>query len=103
MTHDDDLPAEVRRQDEEAELQIAAQLAELGRDTEAIRYVDLGRMVPMWRVGYYKEDGHPYVFLVTLEGPRDRPEVASQAAVSINDALLYVRGILDAVTKAMKS
>ena len=35
MTHDDDLPAEVRRQDEEAELQIAAQLAELRKDTEA--------------------------------------------------------------------
>jgi hypothetical protein len=29
MTHEDDLPAEVRRQDEEDELQIAAQLAEL--------------------------------------------------------------------------
>ena len=98
-----DLPAEVRRQDEEAELQVAAQLAELGRDTEAIRYVDLGPEVPMWRVGYYKEHGQPYVFLVTLEGPRDNPEVTSQAAVSIDDALLYVRGILDAVAKAMKS
>ena len=32
MTPDDDLPAEVRRQDEEAELQIAAQLAELRKD-----------------------------------------------------------------------
>ena len=32
MTHEDDLPAEVRRQDEEAELQIAAQLAELRKD-----------------------------------------------------------------------
>jgi hypothetical protein len=29
MTHEDDLPAAVRRQDEEDELQIAAQLAEL--------------------------------------------------------------------------
>ncbi len=29
MTHENDLPAEVRRQDEEDELQIAAQLAEL--------------------------------------------------------------------------
>ena len=29
MTHEDDLPAEVRRQDEEDELRIAAQLAEL--------------------------------------------------------------------------
>ncbi len=33
MTPEDDLPAEVRRQDEEAELQIAAQLAELRNDT----------------------------------------------------------------------
>ena len=102
-THNDDLPAEVRREDEEAERQIAAQLAELGRNTEAIRYVDLGQTVPMWRVGYYKERGHSYVFLMTLEGPRDNPEVTSQAAVSIDDALLYVRGILDAVAKAIKS
>src|SRR5271166_1809218 len=29
MTHGDNLPAEVRKQDEEAELQVAAQLAEL--------------------------------------------------------------------------
>ncbi len=35
MTHDDDLPAEVRKQDEEAELQVAAQLAELRKDAEA--------------------------------------------------------------------
>jgi len=35
MSHDDDLPAKVRRQDEEAELQIAAQLAELRTETEA--------------------------------------------------------------------
>ncbi len=35
MSYDDDLPAEVRRQDEEAELQIAAQLAELHTETEA--------------------------------------------------------------------
>jgi hypothetical protein len=103
VTHNDDLPAEVRRQDEEAELQIAAQLAELGKNTEAIRYVDLGPAVPMWRVGYYKEHGQSYVFLVTLEGPRDNLEVTSQAAVSIDDALLYIRGILDAVAKAMKS
>jgi hypothetical protein len=33
--HDADLPAEVRRQDEEAEQQIAAQLAELRRDEDA--------------------------------------------------------------------
>ncbi len=102
-THNDEAPAEVRRQDEEAELQIAAQLAELGKNTEAIRYVDLGPAVPMWRVGYYKEHGQSYVFLVTLEGPRDNLEVTSQAAVSIDDALLYIRGILDAVAKAMKS
>jgi hypothetical protein len=101
--HDDDLRAEVRRQDEEAGLQVAAQLAELGRDTEAIRYVDLGPALPMWRVGYYKEHGQPYVFLVTLEGPRDNPEVTSQVAISIGDALQYVRGILDAVAKAMRS
>jgi hypothetical protein len=29
--------------------------------------------------------------------------VTSQAAVPIDDALLYIRGILDAVAKAMKS
>jgi len=103
MAQNDDLPAEVRRQDEEAELQIAAQLAELRKKTEAVRYVDLGPAAPMLRVGYYKEQGQPYVLLVTLEGPRDNPEVTSQAAVSIADALLYVRGILDAVAKAMKS
>ncbi len=32
MTHENNLPAEVRRQDEEAELQLAAQLAELRQD-----------------------------------------------------------------------
>ncbi len=101
--HDDDLRAEVRRQDEEAERQVAAQLAELGRDTDAIRYVDLGPALPMWRVGYCKEHGQPYVFLVTLDGPRDNPEVTSQVAISIGDALQYVRGILDAVAKAMRS
>ena len=41
MTPEDDLPAEVRRQDEEAELQIAAQLAELRTDTGAARGDDL--------------------------------------------------------------
>ena len=41
MTPDDDLPAEVRRQDEEAELQIAAQLAELHTDTGTTREDDL--------------------------------------------------------------
>ena len=34
MSHEDDLPAEVRRQDEEAELQMAAHLAELRRGAE---------------------------------------------------------------------
>ena len=35
MTHENDLPAEVRKQDEEAELQVAAQLAELRQDAGA--------------------------------------------------------------------
>jgi hypothetical protein len=41
MTYEDDLPAEVRKQDEEAELQIAAQLAELRKDAEATHEDDL--------------------------------------------------------------
>jgi hypothetical protein len=41
MAHEDDLPAQVRRQDEEAELQMAAQLAELRTDTEAAHGDDL--------------------------------------------------------------
>jgi hypothetical protein len=41
MTHEDDLPAEVRKQDEEAELQIAAQLAELRQDAHAAHGDDL--------------------------------------------------------------
>ncbi len=41
MTHEDDLPAEVRKQDEEAELQVAAQLAELRKDAEAAHEDDL--------------------------------------------------------------
>ena len=41
MTPDDDLPAEVRREDEEAELQIAAQLAELHTETGTTREDDL--------------------------------------------------------------
>ena len=41
MTPENDLPAEVRRQDEEAELQIAAQLAELRTDTGTTRGDDL--------------------------------------------------------------
>ena len=36
MTHEDDLPAQVRRQDEETELQIAAQLAELRKDEDVV-------------------------------------------------------------------
>ncbi len=47
MTHENDLPAEVRRQDEEDELQIAAQLAEL-REEEHVsaarrRWSDLSK------------------------------------------------------------
>jgi len=45
MTHEDDLPAQVRRQDEETELQIAAQLAELRTDTEAAHEDDLPAQV----------------------------------------------------------
>jgi len=41
MSHEDDLPAEVRREDEEAELQIAAQLAKLRTDTETTHQDDL--------------------------------------------------------------
>ncbi len=41
MNPEDDLPAEVRRQDEEAELQIAAQLADLRTDTGTAREDDL--------------------------------------------------------------
>jgi hypothetical protein len=36
MTHEEDLPAEVRRQDEEAELQVAAQLAELRKNEDVV-------------------------------------------------------------------
>ncbi len=45
MSHDNDLPAQVRRQDEEAELQIAAQLAELRTDTETTGEDDLPAQV----------------------------------------------------------
>ena len=41
MTHGDDLPAEVRKQDEEAELQVAAQLAELRQEADAAHGDDL--------------------------------------------------------------
>ena len=47
MTHEDDLPAEVRRQDEEAELRIAAQLAGLRKDEGVVaarrRWSDLSK------------------------------------------------------------
>ena len=47
MTDEDDLPAQVRRQDEEAELQIAAQLAELRTDEHVVapgrRWSDLSK------------------------------------------------------------
>ena len=35
MTYRDDPPADVRKQDEDAELQVAAQLAELRQDADA--------------------------------------------------------------------
>jgi hypothetical protein len=41
MSHDDDLPAQVRRQDEEAERQVAAQLAELRTGIETTHQDDL--------------------------------------------------------------
>ncbi|MGO9780080.1 MAG: hypothetical protein ACLPKE_16125 [Streptosporangiaceae bacterium] len=41
MTPENDLPADVRRQDEEAELQIAARLSELRTDTGTAREDDL--------------------------------------------------------------
>jgi len=41
MTHGDDLPAEVRKQDEEAELQVAAQLSELRQEAGVPRGDDL--------------------------------------------------------------
>ena len=45
MTPENDLPAEVRQQDEEAELQIAAQLSELRTDTGTAREDDLAAEV----------------------------------------------------------
>jgi hypothetical protein len=45
MTNEDDLPAHVRRQDEETELQVAAQLAELRTDTQAASEDDLPAQV----------------------------------------------------------
>jgi len=41
MAHEDDLPAQVRRQDEETELQIAAQLADLRTEAQAAHGDDL--------------------------------------------------------------
>lgn len=43
MTHEDDLPAEVRRQDEEDELLIAAQLAELRKEERKEGHVSAAR------------------------------------------------------------
>jgi hypothetical protein len=45
MSHEDDLPAEVRSQDEEAELEIAAKVAELREDTGATHEDDLAAEV----------------------------------------------------------
>ena len=39
MTDENDLPAEVRKQDEEAELQVAAQLAELRKGEDVLAWV----------------------------------------------------------------
>jgi len=43
MTHENDLPAEVRRQDEEDELKIAAQLADLRKEEADLRKEELSR------------------------------------------------------------
>ena len=61
MTNEDDLPAEVRRQDEEDELQIAAQLAEL-REEEDVpaarrRWGDLSRRTRMLLITVAVADG----------------------------------------------
>ena len=61
MTHEDDLPAEVRRQDEEAELQIAAQLAELRKDEHVSaarqRWSDLSKRTRVLLVTAAAADG----------------------------------------------
>lgn len=102
MTNDDELLAAVRRQDEEAEREIAAQVAKLRETTPAISYVDLGPDIQTWRVGHNKGSGQPLVLLETLEGPRDNPHVTSKVSVSIQDALLYARGIIEAVANAVR-
>ncbi len=61
MTNEEDLPAEVRRQDEEAELQIAAQLAELRKDEEVVtarrRWSDLSRRTRILLITVAATDG----------------------------------------------
>ena len=50
MTHDDNLPSEVRRQDDEAELQIAAQLAGLRTDEDVVAPDDGGAILASTRI-----------------------------------------------------
>ena len=61
MSHEDDLPAEVRRQDEEAELQIAAQLAELRTDENVVaarrRWSDLSKRTRILLIAAAAADG----------------------------------------------
>jgi len=59
--NDDDLPAEVRRQDEEAELQVAAQLAEFRTDEGVVaarrRWSDLSKRTRVLIVTAAAADG----------------------------------------------
>ena len=61
MSHEGDLPAEVRRQDEEAELQIAAQLAELRNDEDVAasrrRWSDLSKRTRILLISAVAADG----------------------------------------------
>jgi hypothetical protein len=61
MTYEDDLPAEVRRQDEEDELQIAAQLAELRQEEHVSaarrRWSDLSQRTRMLLITVAVADG----------------------------------------------
>ena len=61
MTHEDDLPAEVRRQDEEDELLIAAQLAELRKEEHVPaarrRWSDLSKRTRMLLITAAVADG----------------------------------------------
>ncbi len=61
MTDNDDLPAEVRRQDEEAELQIAAQVAGLRTDEDVVaarrRWSDLSKRTRILLVTTAVADG----------------------------------------------